>query len=77
MENYKRQIKDVSDIVKGKTKLFLKKNVKYDEGGMNNHEIGVDRACGFLLGLVFKRSQYRPGSAARPALIFDVFPTAK
>ena len=50
-------IKGVSGIVKGKTKLFLKKNLKYNKRGMNDLEICVDRAWlprGFMWGLVCK-----------------------
>ena len=73
-------IKGVSGIVKGKTKLFLKKNLKYNKRGMNDLEICVDRAWlprGFMWGLVCKWIQYRRGRKSRPTLILAIFKQTK
>lgn len=73
-------IKGVSGIVKGKTKLFLKKNLKYNEGRMNDLEICLGRAWlprGFMPGLVCKRIQYRQERKSRPALMLAIFKQTK
>ena len=75
-ENLKSQIKGISDIIKGKTKLSFKKNLKYNKGGIHNREVCVDRAWSlrsFIPGLVSKRIQYRSGRETRPALMFSIF----
>ena len=75
-DDLKSQIKGISDIIKGKTKLSFKKNLKYSKGGIHNREVCVDRAWSlrsFIPGLVGKRIQYRSGSETRPALMFSIF----
>lgn len=72
-----RQTKGVSNIVKGKTKLSVKQNLKHNKGGMNHHESCVDRACllrGLMQALICKLST---GWEGRPAFMFRYFQTDK